>query len=184
MSSYFVKGNAQAEIIRQDSLVRNIINSFSRDVISIKIERSSSEFFVFVTTSNLSHFVDKNNHKIDNLVEKMKKQINDKNLNIKINLIELKKVFSNAKYIANLVSSKIESRTPFRVALRMATSKALAQREVKGIKIRISGRLDGSEISKVEKVSYGKIPLSTLTSIIDFSQSEAKATYGKIGVTV
>jgi small subunit ribosomal protein S3 len=103
---------------------------------------------------------------------------------VKIHLIEIKRVFSNAQYVANMIASRIKARTPFRVALRTVISKVTAQKEVKGIKVKISGRLDGSEIAKTEKVNVGKVPLSTLVSIIDFAQSEAKATYGKIGISV
>lgn len=183
-SSYFVRGRKQAEIIKQDNLIREIINSVSRDIIQIKMERSSSEILIFITTSNLSYLTDKSNKNLDILIEKIKNVVENKSLNIKVNLIELKRVFSSSQYISNFIASRIESRTPFRVAVRNALSKTITQNEVKGIKIKISGRLDGSEIAKTEKFSQGKVPLSTLESVIDYSKSEAKATYGKIGISV
>lgn len=183
-SSYFVRGRKQAEVLRQDNLIRKIISLSSKEVLHTKIERSNLETLIFITTSNLSHFTDKNNKKLDELIYKIKSIINNNSMKVKVNLIELKNLFSDAQYVANFIASRIESRSPFRVASRMALSKALPQREVKGIRVKLSGRLDGSEIAKTEKINHGKVPLSTLTSIIDYAQAEAKATYGKIGISV
>lgn len=183
-SSYFVRGRKQAEVLKQDNLIRRSISLSSKEVLHVKIERSSSEALIFITTSNLSHFTDKNNKKLDELVSKIKSIINDNLVKVKVNFIELKNVFADPQYVANFIASRIESRSPFRVASRMALSKALFQKEVKGIRIKLSGRLDGSEIAKTEKINHGKVPLSTLTSIVDYAQSEAKATYGKIGISV
>jgi len=165
-------------------LIRDFISSISRDVIQIRIERSSSGLFVFVSTTNVNYLVEKNNERLEKIVKRVQDIVDNKKINVKIHLIEIKKVFSNAQYVANLIASKIKARTPFRVALRTVISKVTAQKEVKGIKVKISGRLDGSEIAKTEKVNSGKVPLSTLVSIIDFAKSEAKATYGKIGISV
>ncbi|WNE41765.1 MAG: 30S ribosomal protein S3 [Mycoplasmataceae bacterium] len=183
-SYYFSLGKKQADLLKQDMLIRDFISSISRDVIQIRIERSSSGLFVFVSTTNVNYLVEKNNERLEKIVKRVQDIVDNKKINVKIHLIEIKKVFSNAQYVANLIASKIKARTPFRVALRTVISKVTAQKEVKGIKVKISGRLDGSEIAKTEKVNSGKVPLSTLVSIIDFAKSEAKATYGKIGISV
>lgn len=183
-SYYFSLGKKQADFLRQDKLIRDYINLSSKDVVQIRIERSSSGLFVFVSTTNVSYLIEKNNERLEKIVKKVQEIVNNKKIDVKIHLFEIKKVFSNAQYVANLIASRIKARTPFRVALRTVLSKVTAQKEVKGIKIKISGRLDGSEIAKTEKVNSGKVPLSTLVSIIDFAQSEAKATYGKIGISV
>ncbi|WNE41497.1 MAG: 30S ribosomal protein S3 [Mycoplasmataceae bacterium] len=183
-SYYFSLGKKQADFLRQDKLIRDYINLASKDVVKIRIERSSSGLFVFVSTTNVSYLIEKNNERLEKIVKKVQEIVDNKKIDVKIHLFEIKKVFSNAQYVANLIASRIKARTPFRIALRTVLSKVTAQKEVKGIKIKISGRLDGSEIAKTEKVNSGKVPLSTLVSIIDFAQSEAKATYGKIGISV
>ena len=183
-SYYFSSGRKQAILLKQDTLIRKCINLISKDILQIRIERSSSGLFVFISTSNVGYLTDKSNDKLGKIVKEVQKIVNDPKVNVKIHLIEVKKVFSNSQYVANLIASRIKARTPFRVAVRTAVSKVTAQKEVKGIKIKISGRLDGSEIAKTEKVNVGKVPLSTLVSLIDFAQAEAKATYGKIGISV
>ena len=149
-----------------------------------KIERSSSGLFLFISTTNVGFLTEKANDRLGKLMEGIRGIVNDPKNLIKVHLIEIKKTFTNAQYIANLIASRIKARTPFRVAIRTVISKVTMQKEIKGIKVKISGRLDGSEIAKTEKMSVGKIPLSTLISIVDFAMSEAKATYGKIGITV
>lgn len=183
-SYYFSLGKKQADLLKQDKLIRDFISSISKDVIQIRIERSSSGLFVFVSTTNVNYLVEKNNERLEKIVKRVQDIVDNKKINVKIHLIEIKKIFSSAQYVANLIASKIKARTPFRIALRTVISKVTAQKEVKGIKVKISGRLDGSEIAKTEKVNSGKVPLSTLVSIIDFAKSEAKATYGKIGIAV
>jgi small subunit ribosomal protein S3 len=184
-SCYFSLGRKQADLLKQDKIIRDYIYSVSKDIIQIKIERSSSSLFIFVSTVNVSYLTEKNNERLGNIVDRVQ-QIFDKTKknSVKIHLIGIKKIFSNSQYVANLIASKIKARTPFRVALRTVVSKVTAQKEVKGIKVKISGRLDGSEIAKTEKLNVGKLPLSTLISIIDFGKAEAKATYGKIGISV
>ena len=183
-SSYFIRGKKQAEIIKQECLIRRSIYLTSKDILQVKMERSNLEVIIFITTSNLGYLTGKDNKKLNSLIEDIKKIINNKEVIVKVNLIELRKVFLNSQYIAKLIASKIEARTPFRIAIKTVISKVLSQREIKGIKVKISGRLDGSEIAKTEKVSYGKVPLSTLTSSIDYAQAEAKPVYGMIGVSV
>lgn len=171
-------------MLKQDNLIRRSIALFSKEVLHVKIERSNLQTFIFITTSNSNYFTDRNGKKLEELTNMVKAIVDNDLMKLKINLIELKNLFSDSQYVANFVASKIESRTPFRVASRMALSKSSFQKDVKGIRIKISGRLDGSEIAKTEKINHGKVPLSTLTSLVDYSQSEAKATYGKIGVSV
>lgn len=183
-SYYFSSGKKQADLLRQDTLIRRYISLFSKDILQIRIERSSSGLFIFVSTSNVGYLTEKSNERVEKIVKEVQKIVNNKEINVKIHLIEIKRVFSNSQYVANLIASRIKARTPFRVALRTVISKVTAQKEVKGIKVKISGRLDGSEIAKTEKMNVGKVPLSTLVSLIDFAQSEAKATYGKIGISV
>lgn len=184
-SCYFSLGRKQADLLKQDKMIRDYIYSVSKDIVQIKIERSSSSLFIFISTVNVGYLTEKNSKYLGNIVDKVQ-QIFDKTKknNVKIHLIGIKKIFSNSQYVANLIASKIKARTPFRVALRTVVSKVTAQKEVKGIKVKISGRLDGSEIAKTEKLSVGKLPLSTLISIIDFGKAEAKVTYGKIGISV
>lgn len=184
-SHYFSSGKKQAVLLQQDTLIRDYISGVSRDIVQIKIERSSSNLFVFISTVNVSYLTEKNNERLEKIVKNVQNIFDSTKKNaVKIHLIEIKRVFSNSQYVANLIASKIQARTPFRVALRTVVSKVTAQKEVKGIKVKISGRLDGSEIAKTEKLSIGKLPLSTLISIIDLGKAEAKATYGKIGVSV
>lgn len=118
------------------------------------------------------------------IVKKINFLINDSQINLKLNLLEVKKVYTSAQAIANLVAGQIKKRLPFRLVLRNITNKFATERELKGAKVQVSGRLNGSEIARTESINYGKMPLSTIDSNIDVGRQEVITTYGKIGIKV
>lgn len=103
---------------------------------------------------------------------------------LSLEVMEIRKVDIHAAVIAENVASQLERRISFRRALKDAASKAIQNSEIEGIKIAISGRLGGAEMSRREWTMEGKIPSSTLRSDIDYAQKNAHTTYGVIGVKV
>jgi small subunit ribosomal protein S3 len=100
-----------------------------------------------------------------------------------LNVIEVKKPELNAKIVAESIAMQIERRVSYRRAAKMAVKKAI-EAGAKGIKIRMSGRLNGVEIARSEFYSEGQIPLHTFRADIDYATCPANTTYGVIGVKV
>ena len=103
---------------------------------------------------------------------------------IKITIEDIKSPNTNAAVMAQNIADELEKRIPFRRAMKQALEKVSSQKEVKGVKISISGRLDGSEMARYEWLKSGRIPLQTIRADLDFGQREALTKYGIIGVKV
>merc|ERR1712228_59686 len=111
------------------------------------------------------------------------KTILPKNQKLTINVFEVEKVDLNATLLANLVADQLENRIAFRRAIREALQRAQKQ-NVNGIKIQVSGRLNGAEIARSEWIREGRVPLQTLRADIDYATKEANTIYGVLGVKV
>jgi len=112
------------------------------------------------------------------------KIINDDKVAVKINLVEVKKIYTHAQSIANLIAGQLKKRIRSRQVIKNLLTKLAIEREVKGAKIEVSGRLDESDIAQTKKVVQGKMPLSTIDSNIDLGKAEVVTSYGKIGIKV
>lgn len=102
---------------------------------------------------------------------------------VQINIIEVKKPDGDAAIVAQSIASQVERRIPFRRAMKQAIEKAKTS-GVKGIKIQISGRLNGADIARSEKLAFGTVPLGTFKSEVDYKYLTALTTYGIIGIKV
>ena len=101
---------------------------------------------------------------------------------IRIEIREIKNPWTSANLTGQWIVQQIEKRVPFRKVLKQAIAKVTANKEIKGIKIEISGRLNGTEIARREWLKVGRLPLQTLRSDIDYSKNEAHCTYGSVGI--
>ena len=106
-----------------------------------------------------------------------------KNKQVTINIVEVEKVNLDASLIAELIVKQLEERVAFRRAIRQAMQVA-QEDQAKGIKIQVSGRLNGAEIARTEWIREGRVPLQTLRADIDYATKEAKTIYGVLGVKV
>jgi small subunit ribosomal protein S3 len=119
---------------------------------------------------------------LESLLKNVKKLVVP-NRQISINVIEIKKVNLNASLIGDLVVKQLEERVAFRRAIREALQ-AAQEENVKGIKIQVSGRLNGAEMARTEWIREGRVPLQTLRADIDYCKKEANTIYGVLGVKV
>jgi len=124
--------------------------------------------------------IGKGGSEVDKIKEELKK-ITDKE--IQINIFEIKKPELNSKLVADSIAQQLKSRASFRRIMKQSIVSAMKAGS-KGIKIRISGRLGGSEMARSEEYKEGRVPLHTFRADIDYAFSEANTTYGKIGVKV
>ena len=137
----------------------------------------------------LKKLLEKKIFKDQYLQSKEKKKTNDKSFfpskkEIKIDVREVKDVWSSASLSAKQIAQQIEKRMPYRRVLKQSLSKMAASKQVKGARIEVAGRLNGVAIARREWLQKGRMPRQTLRADIDFFQEQAYCTYGTIGVKV
>lgn len=169
------------QLIEDISLRRRLIGELKNTSVSdVKIDRDANQITVSIFSARPGIIIGRGgagSEKIKKLVEKFTKS------KARVNIIEVKRPDSDAMYIAQNIASQIERRIPFRRSIKQAIEKA-KDTGIKGVKISVSGRLNGVDIARNEKASWGTVPLSTLKSDIDFVHIPALTTYGIIGVKV
>uniref|UniRef100_UPI00404B4A86 30S ribosomal protein S3 n=1 Tax=Flavobacterium sp. TaxID=239 RepID=UPI00404B4A86 len=135
---------------------------------------------VTITTARPGIIIGKGGQEVDKLKEELKK-VTDKE--IQINIFEIKRPELDAFLVANSIARQIENRISYRRAIKMAISAAMRMNS-EGIKVLISGRLNGAEMARSEGFKDGRIPLSTFRADIDYALAEAHTTYGRMGIKV
>lgn len=180
-SKWFSRNN-YAKLLHNDLAIRSaIINKYKNAGIAvILIARGTNEINVTIRTAKPGMIIGRSGAGVADLKTSLEKISTGR---IRLNIEEVKKADACAALVAQNIASQIERRVSYRRAMRQALEKAAAS-GVKGIKIKIGGRLNGAEIARVEKMSQGTVTLSTLRNKIDYAQSEAKTTYGVIGIKV
>ncbi len=171
-----------ADKLNKDIKIREYILTNLKDaaISSVIIERKKNRVDVTVKTAKPGVIIGRGGEDIEKLRKKIAKLINEE---VFINILEEKNPSLNAKLVADNIAMQIENRAPFRSAQKRAirdTMKAGA----KGIKTLVSGRLNGVEMARSEGYTEGTVPLHTIRADVDYAQSEANTTYGKIGVKV
>ena len=175
-------GKDFASKLVQDVEIRNYIRArIAKGGISkIIIERTLKRITVTIHTSRPGIIIGKAGQEVDRLREELKKISNS---DVQINIIEIRKPELDAYIVGENVAKQIESRINYRRAVKMAIQSSI-RAGARGIKIRISGRLNGAEMARSEEFKEGRIPLHTFRADIDFALVEANTIYGKIGIKV
>lgn len=183
-SRYFVKKDT-IKYLKEDVKVRKFLEKQLRfmGVDNIEIERSPGEVRVVIHTSRPGLIIGRGGAGSDEIKKQTEKLIEGKT-RIRIEIQEHKNPEASAAITAEQIVEKIEKRMPFRRVLKQALAKIMANREAKGAKIEIKGRLDGSEIARTEHMEEGLMPLQKLMANIDFAKNTAFTTYGTVGVKV
>jgi len=185
-SSWYIEFDRYGHILEEDDLIRTYINKFAEvtGISNIQIERNSSKDHIYITieAGRPGQLTGEEGIELKILTNNLKKFLkSNNNLTIKYN--EVKKPGLDAALIANSVVRRLEERIAFRRAIREALQ--VAQKEnVYGIKIQVSGRLNGAEIARSEWIREGRVPLQTLRANIDYSAKEANTIYGVLGIKV
>lgn len=146
----------------------------------IYIERTLKLVTITITTARPGIIIGKGGQEVDKLKEELKKLTKKE---IQINIFEIKRPELDAKLVAESVARQIENRVSYRRAVKMAIASTMRM-NAEGIKIMISGRLNGAEMARSEHFKEGRIPLSTFRADIDYYWAEAHTTYGRLGVKV
>ena len=175
-------GNDYGDKIAEDYTIRKYIHArlAKASVSNVIIERTLKLITVTITTARPGIIIGKAGQEVDKLKEELKK-ITSKE--IQINIFEIKRPELDARLVGASVARQIESRISYRRAIKMAISAAMRMNS-EGIKIQISGRLNGAEMARSETYKDGRIPLSTFRADIDYALVEAHTTYGRLGIKV
>lgn len=157
-------------------------------VSKIEIERSAAVLRVMVHTSRPGLIIGRSGAGINALKNEVEKLFDKKDLpkprELQLVVEEVRNPETDAAIVSKMVAENLEKRLSFRRVLKQAVSKVATHREVKGVKIALAGRLDGSDMSRREWAMQGRIPLQTIRADIDFARTRAKLPYGDIGVKV
>ena len=175
-------GNNYGDKLVEDNKIRKYVSArlSKASVSSIIIERTLKLITITITTARPGIIIGKAGQEVDKLKEELKK-ITSKE--IQINIFEIKRPELDAKLVGMSIARQIESRISYRRAIKMAIAAAMRMNS-EGIKIVISGRLNGAEMARSETYKEGRIPLSTFRADIDYSVVEAHTTYGRLGIKI
>lgn len=175
-------GNDYGDKIAEDAKIRTYLRArLSKAGVSrIYIDRTLKLVTVTVTTARPGIIIGKGGQEVDKLKEELKK-ITGKE--VQINIFEIKRPELDAILVGDSIARQIENRISYRRAVKMAITSAMRM-NAEGIKVQISGRLNGAEMARSETYKDGRIPLSTFRADIDYHISEAHTTYGRLGIKV
>mgnify|MGYP003492707283 FL=1 len=185
-SRWYANFNQYAEILKEDNLIRTYIDTIAKpnNISNVKINRNglNDHIQLNIETGKPGILVGDLGVGLETLLNNVKK-ILPSNRQLTINVLEVEKVDLNAALLADLVAEQLEKRIAFRRAIREALQRAQKQ-NVNGIKIQVSGRLNGAEIARSEWIREGRVPLQTLRADIDYATKEANTIYGVLGIKV
>ncbi|XLQ20311.1 MAG: 30S ribosomal protein S3 [Candidatus Moraniibacteriota bacterium] len=180
-------GNNYAELLEQDVVIRRAIMKKWRHaaIADVEIERNEKAVKIIIKTSRPGMIIGRGGSGIEDLIAYIKKDFfAGKRVDVKVDIREIKQFEESAALVAQDVAEQLEKRMPFRRVMKTTLEQAIKNRNIQGMKISLSGRLNGAEMSRVEWLSEGTIPLHTLRADIDFARDVARTTYGAIGVKV
>lgn len=185
-STWYANFNQYADILKEDNLIRTYIDTIAKpnNISNVKINRNglNDHIQLNIETGKPGILVGDLGVGLETLLKNVKK-ILPSNRQLTINVLEVEKVDLNAALLADLVVEQLEKRIAFRRAIREALQRAQKQ-NVNGIKIQVSGRLNGAEIARSEWIREGRVPLQTLRADIDYATKEANTIYGVLGIKI
>ena len=185
-STWYANFNQYANILQEDDTIRTYLETISKinSISNIRINRNglNDQIQLNIETGKPGILVGDLGVGLESLLNNIKK-ILPENRQLTINVFEVEKVDLDASLLANLVAEQLEKRVAFRRAIREALQRAQKQ-NVNGIKIQVSGRLNGAEMARTEWIREGRVPLQTLRADIDYATQEANTIYGVLGIKV
>nr|YP_009496446.1 ribosomal protein S3 [Attheya longicornis]AWT39159.1 ribosomal protein S3 [Attheya longicornis] len=185
-STWYANFNQYATLLKEDDSIRTYLQKLAKtaSISNVQINRngSNNQIELNIETGIPGALVGEKGIGIETLLINIKK-ILPSNYQLTINIIEVEKANLNASLLADLIVNQLEQRIPFKRAMREALQSA-QEEQVNGIKIQVSGRLNGAEIARSEWLREGRVPLQTLRADIDYAAKEANTIYGVLGIKV
>ncbi|MFA6136134.1 MAG: 30S ribosomal protein S3 [Candidatus Paceibacterota bacterium] len=193
-SKWFAKNFKFGAGLKEDILIRDIINKriFNSGIDSIIIEKASNNCRITIRSAKPGLIIGRGGKGAEDLTKEIEKIVSNfrKSQGIKekpvlsVNIEEIKRYEISSQVTGQNIAWDLEKRMPFRRTIKKYLERMMQNKDVKGAKIRVSGRLDGAEIARTEHLSAGSLPLQTLRANIDYAQATAFTTYGTIGIKI
>jgi small subunit ribosomal protein S3 len=185
-STWYANFNQYANVLEEDDKIRTYIHTIAKanSIANVKICRNSlnDQIQLNIETGKPGILVGDLGAGLENLLKNIKKLL-PVSRQVTINVLEVQNADLDANLLADLVAEQLEKRIAFRRAIRDALQRAQKQ-NVNGIKIQVSGRLNGAEMARSEWIREGRVPLQTLRADIDYAAKEANTIYGVLGIKV
>jgi small subunit ribosomal protein S3 len=175
------------KLLKEDVAIREILTKRLRNlsVDRVEIERNSGTFSIIIYTSRPGLIIGKGGNGIEELKKLIQKTVRfQRKTSLRIEIQEVKNPETSAHIMAESMAEQIEKRIPYRRLLKQTLAKIAGNRDVKGVKIAVAGRLDGNDIARTEHLEQGNLPLQTLRANIDYARATAHTTYGTVGIKV
>jgi small subunit ribosomal protein S3 len=190
-SRWFGSGGNYQEFLKRDVFIRDFIEKRFKGmyVSSVEIERGKEGVKVIINTSRPGLVIGRNGETMTKAKEDLVKALTknnylEKDEDLKIDIVEIRSPESDAMTVAHMVGEGLDKRLPFRRVAKGTLEKVMANKDVKGVKIEIAGRLGGADMARREKFKAGSIPLQTFRADVDYALHEITTTYSKIGIKV
>ncbi len=183
-SCWYADTKRYPELLQEDRRIRDHVSKELNNagISQVRIERKADQIDLAIHTARPGVVVGRGGTGIEKLRTELQKLVGN-NRQIRINVIEVARVDADAVLIGEYITQQLERRVSFRRVVRQAIQRA-QRAEVQGIKIQVSGRLNGAEIARTEWVREGRVPLHTLRADIDYAYRTALTIYGILGVKV
>lgn len=189
-SRWFGKDSKYQEMLRGDIVIRTFLKKKLRGFLVdvVEIERGEGSLRLIIKTARPGLMIGRSGEGVAKLKQDILREMNRKKIvppqEFKVDVEEVKEPDTKAAIVGQMVAEGLEKRLPFRRVIKQAVERVMTNRGVSGVKITISGRLGGAEMSRRESAKDGRIPLQTVRADIDFAREVARLPYGIIGVKV
>ncbi|MDD3170262.1 MAG: 30S ribosomal protein S3 [Candidatus Paceibacterota bacterium] len=190
-------GKEPKKNLKEDFIIRSFLKTKLKDlnVEKIEIERFSDKINVVIYSARPGLIIGRGGEGVEKirlavLKEMFKKnkltlkELKDFSKKVKIEIKDVSNPWISAELVGQWIAQKTEKRNPFRKTIKQAIEKVMANKDVKGVRVEISGRLNGVQIARKECLEKGRLPRQTIRADIDYALAEARCTYGTIGVKV
>lgn len=190
-------GSSPKKQLKEDFIIRSFLRKKLKDfnVEKIEIDRFSDKVNVVIHSARPGLIIGRGGEGVEKIKLELLKEIFKKNKlslkalselakKLKLEIKDVANPWTSAELTGQWIAQKIEKRNPFRKTVKQAMEKVMANKQVKGIKVEVSGRLDGVQIARKESLEKGRLPRQTIRAIIDYALVEARCTYGTIGIKV
>jgi small subunit ribosomal protein S3 len=184
-SRWYVDPKEYADTLHEDIKLRKMIMDMPEtkgaDIADLEIIRHPQRITITIHTSRPGIIIGVKGANIEKINNDLQKHVTKK---IQIKIKEVRNAENNAQIVAHNIARQLVARSSFRRTMKKAISDAMKKGNAQGVKVRLSGRLGGAEMSRTEETKEGRIPLHTLRADIDYGFDEAHTTFGSIGVKV
>ncbi len=189
-SRWFGSREQYKEYLKSDVLVREYLEKKLRKfyISSIEMERSEKLLRIIIKTSRAGMVIGRSGEGAqklkDDILKFFKKHKLSNPKELKIDIEEVRYPETDAAIVGMMMAEGLEKRLQFKRVLKMTVDKVMANRDVQGVRISLSGRLGGAEMARTEQLKKGRIPLQTLRADVDFAREKAYMSYGIVGIKV